>query len=133
MYIYIIILYIYYYIYISMDVFWNGWYHNSSIYRLIFHCKPTFLGIPHLWKPPYIYYIYTYTKIEWFIILAILGYTILLDTPKHHTKWVLHPTSKCPLYIPMMFHSSTINYKVSPPQLCLLVYKSFELPSGKLT
>ena len=77
--------------------------------------KP-FWGFPIYGNPhTYIIYIYTYTKIEWFIILAILGYTILLDTPKYHTKWVLHPTSKCPLYIPMMFHSSTINYKVSPP------------------
>ena len=35
-----------------MAVSWNGGTPISSIFRWIFHYKPTILGIPHLWTPP---------------------------------------------------------------------------------
>ena len=39
---------------INMEVSWNRGTHKSSIYRLIFHSKPSIWGYPHLWNPLYL-------------------------------------------------------------------------------
>ena len=38
---------------IHMGVSWNGGTPKSSHFNRIFHYKPSILGYPHLWKPPY--------------------------------------------------------------------------------
>ena len=53
----------YVYIYIYIHIYggsWNGGTPKASIYRLIFHYKPSILEYPHLWKPPYIYIFHVY-------------------------------------------------------------------------
>jgi hypothetical protein len=38
----------------NIEVFWNGGTPKSPNFNRIFHYKPTILGYPHWWKPPYV-------------------------------------------------------------------------------